>query len=204
MKRTHSVTSDPASDTEPPKKPAPSEGRPKPRQDRAAQSIRARWTSWRRSTKAIVVTAAAFVVATVSFLADGISLWKEVVNNDQVATGARASSARRVVPAPTCLTCTTGKTFPQRVGPRSMGARTFRNPLAFGDEGPRVKPRQRVRVVCRYLQADAPPTVQPGWWYLIASPPWSRQYYSPANSYLNGDPFNGPYRAEFDNGVPVC
>jgi hypothetical protein len=97
-----------------------------------------------------------------------------------------------------------GKTFPEQVSPASIGARTFRNPIAFGGEGKRVPPRQRVQVVCRYQQLDAPASVQPGWWYLIAAPPWSRQYYSPANSYLNGDAFECPYIANVDNGVPVC
>lgn len=43
-----------------------------------------------------------------------------------------------------------------------------------------------------------------GWWYLIASSPWNRQYYTVANSYLNGDPLEGPHITTVDNGVPEC
>ncbi|MGH8349213.1 MAG: hypothetical protein ACRES5_22045, partial [Pseudomonas sp.] len=63
---------------------------------------------------------------------------------------------------------------------------------------------QQVEVVCRFHDPNAPASVQPGWWYLIASSPWNRQYYTVANSYLNGDPPEGPYLTSVDNGVPVC
>jgi hypothetical protein len=171
--------------------------------------VRAWWASRKRRTKAVVVTIATFLVAALSFLANGIAVldWfshdgQEPAKADAAAT--RASSAPPVMPLPTCSTCTTGKTFREQVGPRSIGARTFRNPLAFAGEGLRVKPRQQVQIVCRFRQFDAPASVQPGWWYLIASAPWNRQYYSPANSYLNGDPFDGPYLATVNSGIPVC
>jgi hypothetical protein len=32
-----------------------------------------------------------------------------------------------------------------------------------------------------------------GYWYRIASAPWSNGYYSPANTFMNGDPYGGPY-----------
>lgn len=75
---------------------------------------------------------------------------------------------------------------------------------AFKGRGSRVDPLQPVQVVCRFYDPDAPASVQTGWWYLLAGPPWNRQYYSPANSYLNGDPPGGPYLTSTDNAVPVC
>jgi hypothetical protein len=80
---------------------------------------------------------------------------------------------------------------------------TFRDPSAFTGEGPRIQ-RGRVEVVCRFYVPNGPPSTQPGWWYLVASSPWNRQYYTVANSYLNGDPPEGPYRTSVDSRVPVC
>src|SRR5437870_2538917 len=106
------------------------------------------------------------------------------------------------VPLPTCATCTSGKTFPEQAS--TGGAATFRDPRAFRGKGNRVDVLQAVEVVCRLYDPDAPPSVRPGWWYLLAGPPWNRQYYSPANSYLNGDPPEGPHLTSIDSGVPVC
>lgn len=117
-------------------------------------------------------------------------------------TASAAPAAGAAMPLPTCTTCTTGTTFPEQAG--TGGAAAFRNPLAFAGKGQRLAALQPVAVVCRFFQPDAPPSVAPGWWYLIASPPWSRQYYAPANSFLNGDPPQGPYLANVDSGVPVC
>ena len=108
------------------------------------------------------------------------------------------------MPLPTCLTCTTGQTFPEQVHKEKTGATTFRDPRSFSSPGKRVKPLERVKVVYRFYDPDAPPSVQPGWWYLLASPPWNRQYYSPANSYLNGDPVKGPAITGVNSGIPVC
>jgi hypothetical protein len=202
-KRTRSATTGSASDTESPRLPAT---------DQLIAGLRRRrawWTSRKRRTKAVLATFFVTLGTFIGLLANGIAVWDWVWHNPQQPTRADASSVHAssvptVLPLPTCLTCTTGKTFPERVWPKGMGARTFRNPLGFGGEGKRVKPRQRVQVVCRFQQQDAPASVYPGWWYLIASPPWNRQYYSPANSYLNGDPLEGPYIATVNNGVPVC
>ncbi len=81
---------------------------------------------------------------------------------------------------------------------------TFRDPRAFTGQGPSVQPGRRVEVVCRLFDPNAPASVQPGWWYRIASAPWNGQYYTVANSYLNGDPPEGPHLTEVDSGVPVC
>lgn len=108
------------------------------------------------------------------------------------------------MPLPTCPTCISGgKTFTQQAGEGNLRP-TFRDPRAFKGKGPSVQPGQQVEVVCRFHDPNAPASVQPGWWYLIASPPWNRQYYTVANSYLNGDPVEGPHLTSVDNGVPVC
>lgn len=195
---------------------APEPARPQSRRGPAPRKLLARlrrrlawWTSRKRRTKAVVVTSVTCLVAFVGFLANGITVWDWFSQKARQTTTAGTSStgaagAPPVMPTPTCSTCTAGKTFPEQVSPSSVGARAFRNPLAFGGEGQRVPTGHRLRVVCRFQQPDAPASIQPGWWYLIASPPWNRQYYSPANSYLNGDPPQGPYRTFVNKGIPVC
>jgi hypothetical protein len=110
------------------------------------------------------------------------------------------------MPQPTCPTCTPGgKTFTEQVHTSNpAGTTTFHDPRGFRGEGPRVLLGQRVEVVCRFLDPNAPASVQPGWWYLVDSPPWNRQYYTPANTYLNGDPPEGPHGTAVDGRVPVC
>jgi hypothetical protein len=108
------------------------------------------------------------------------------------------------MPRPTCATCFTGgKTFTEQAG-SGTSKPTFRDPRYFKGPGPSVQPGQRIEVVCRFLDPNAPPSVKPGWWYLIATAPWNRNYYTVANSYLNGDPPDGPFITDVDNGVPVC
>lgn len=108
------------------------------------------------------------------------------------------------MPPPTCPTCGAGgKTFTEQ---SSLGSPkpTYRDPRTFTGEGPSVQPGEQIEVVCRFLDPNAPASVQPGWWYLIASPPWNREYYTVANSYLNGDPPGGPFVTDVDTQVPVC
>ncbi|MGH3874905.1 MAG: hypothetical protein ACRDSR_25955 [Pseudonocardiaceae bacterium] len=110
------------------------------------------------------------------------------------------------MPQPTCDTCVPGgQTFTQQVHTSNpAGTNAFRDPRGFGGQGRRVLPSQQIEVVCRFFDPNAPITVQPGWWYLVDSPPWNREYCTPANSYLNGDPAEVPYKTDVDERVPVC
>jgi hypothetical protein len=85
------------------------------------------------------------------------------------------------------------------------GARSFANPQALSGEGPPVRPGKRLRVSCK-VYAPAPRSVVPdGYWYRLASVPWSGRYYAPANSFWNGDrPGHKPYTHNTDFGVPTC
>lgn len=100
---------------------------------------------------------------------------------------------------------TTGglKTFDEQAS-ESFPKPTFRDPRTFSGQGPPVQPGQHVKVVCRFYVPDGPLSTLPGWWYLIDSSPWNRHYYTVANSYINGDPPEGPYITLVDSGVPVC
>jgi hypothetical protein len=81
------------------------------------------------------------------------------------------------------------------------GARTFRDPHALSGEGVRVDNETTVQVSCKITSNILP---SGRYWYRIASAPWNNQYYSPAISYLNGDPPGGPYSRVLDPAVPDC
>lgn len=109
------------------------------------------------------------------------------------------------MPIPDCPTCFPGgNTFTEQENGGDSGARTFRYPRDLAGEGDRVPVGQRVEVVCRFQDPNADRTVQPGWFYLIDSSPWNRQYYAVANSFLNGDPPEGPPDTPVDVSVPIC
>jgi hypothetical protein len=121
-------------------------------------------------------------------------------------TTTRSSVAVAGIPKARCPTCAPGgKTFTEQVHTNnSAGTNAFKNPLGPSGSGPRVRPGQQIEVVCRFLDPNAAPSVQPGWWYLVDSSPWNREYFTPANSYLNGGLPEGPYTKKIDERVPVC
>ena len=43
-----------------------------------------------------------------------------------------------------------------------------------------------------------------GYWYRIESSPWGNRFYALANTFLNGDPWGGPYTHPTDLSVPDC
>jgi hypothetical protein len=84
------------------------------------------------------------------------------------------------------------------------GVNTFTNYHNASGMGPRINPGQWVNVSCKvydpYIQSVNPD----GYWYRIADSPWNDQYYSPANTFMNGDPWGGPYTHNTDFNVPDC
>lgn len=93
------------------------------------------------------------------------------------------------------------RTYTQTVN-TPQGARTYTNPRSLVGEGPRVENRKTVEVSCKIIAPSAPSVGT--YWYRITSPPWNNQYYSPTNSFLNGDPIGGPYAHDVDPNVPYC
>jgi hypothetical protein len=87
----------------------------------------------------------------------------------------------------------------------SMGSPTFTNPYNASGPGPRIPAMSTVQVTCR-VYAPAIASANPdGWWYRIASSPWSNQYYAVANTFWNGDvPGRKPYTHNTDFAVPIC
>jgi len=81
---------------------------------------------------------------------------------------------------------------------------TFLNPHNASGMGPAIAAGQWVQVSCKvydpYIQSVNPD----GYWYRIASSPWNNAYYAPANTFMNGDPYGGPYAHNTDFAVPNC
>jgi len=63
---------------------------------------------------------------------------------------------------------------------------------------------QWVQVSCKVYDPTITSVYPDGYWYRIASAPWNNVYYSPANTFMNGDPYGGPYTHNTDFAVANC
>lgn len=70
--------------------------------------------------------------------------------------------------------------------------------------GPPIAAGQWVEVSCKVYDPTIASVNPDGYWYRIASSPWNNVYYSPANTFMNGDPYGGPYTHNTDFSVPNC
>ena len=84
------------------------------------------------------------------------------------------------------------------------GANTFTDPDNASGMGPKIAPGQYVQVTCKLYDPSILSASPGGYWYKIASSPWDNQYYAVANTFLNGDPWAGPYTHPTDLSVPDC
>ena len=94
------------------------------------------------------------------------------------------------------------QTFPEQEG--HLGVNTFQDPHLAAGLGPRIDALTTVQVSCRLYDPTIGSVNPDGYWYRIASSPWSNAYYSPANTFFNGDPLDGPYTHNTDFSVPLC
>lgn len=81
---------------------------------------------------------------------------------------------------------------------------TFTNYHNASGMGPAIGAGQWVEVSCKVYDPTIASVNPDGYWYRIASSPWSNAYYSPANTFMNGDPYGGPYTHNTDFSVPNC
>lgn len=81
---------------------------------------------------------------------------------------------------------------------------TFTNYHNASGMGPAIAAGQWVEVSCRVYDPTIASVNPDGYWYRIASSPWNNAYYSPANTFMNGDPYGGPYTHNTDFAVPLC
>jgi hypothetical protein len=81
---------------------------------------------------------------------------------------------------------------------------TFTNYHNASGMGPPIAAGQWIEVSCRVYDPTIASVNPDGYWYRIASSPWNSAYYSPANTFMNGDPYGGPYTHNTDFSVPLC
>lgn len=105
-------------------------------------------------------------------------------------------------PTPTPTSVPVQKTYAEQEG--HYGANTFTNPFNASGMGPKIPAAAWVQVSCK-VYAPAIQSANPdGYWYRIASSPWNNAYYAVANTFMNGDPWGGPYTHNTDFKVPDC
>lgn len=113
-------------------------------------------------------------------------------------------AVRTPAPAPTAppAPAPAPRTFREQQG--RNGVNTFTNPHNASGMGEHIGAAAWVEVSCK-LHDPTIASVNPGgYWYRIASAPWSNRYYAPANTFMNGDPWGGPYLNDWDRSVPDC
>jgi hypothetical protein len=81
---------------------------------------------------------------------------------------------------------------------------TFTNYHNASGMGPPIGAGQWVDVSCKVYDPFIASVNPDGYWYRIASAPWNNAYYSPANTFMNGDPYGGPYTHNTDFAVANC
>ncbi len=104
---------------------------------------------------------------------------------------------------PSAAAPTAPRTWREQQG--SRGVNTFTNPYNASGMGPRIAPYQWVDVFCKIYAPQIASANPDGYWYRMASPPWSGTYYAPANTFWNGDqPGVKPYTHNTDFAVANC
>lgn len=83
------------------------------------------------------------------------------------------------------------------------GVPTHLDPWELDEPGTKIPFRTVVEVECKLYAPSAPSISPDGYWYLLRTEPWDG-YYSAANTFLNGDPEEGPYTRMTDFAVPDC
>jgi len=106
-------------------------------------------------------------------------------------------------PTPTPTTVPGQKTYSEQEG--HYGANTFTNPYnASGMGSNKIPAGAWVQVTCKVYVPAIQSANPDGYWYRIASSPWNNAYYAVANTFMNGDPWGGPYTHNTDFNVPDC
>lgn len=86
----------------------------------------------------------------------------------------------------------------------SHGANTFTNYHNASGMGVPVNAGQWVNVSCKVYDPYIASVNPDGYWYRLSDSPWNNQYYAAANTFMNGDPWGGPYTHNTDWSVPNC
>lgn len=92
--------------------------------------------------------------------------------------------------------------YPEQQG--HNGVNTFSNYHNASGPGTPIAAAAWVNVSCKVYDPTIASVNPDGYWYRIADSPWNGAYYAPANTFMNGDPWNGPYTHNTDFAVPNC
>jgi surface antigen len=85
------------------------------------------------------------------------------------------------------------------------GANSFSDPHNASGMGTHLAAMAYVQVSCKLYDPTIASVNPDGYWYRIASAPWSNNYYVAANTFWNGDiPGHKPYTHNTDWNVPNC
>lgn len=128
------------------------------------------------------------------FIEDGAAI-------NQSSPGAPACSSPSPAPPPPPPPAPT--TWAEQETPNHP-VNTFTNYHNASGMGSAIAAGQWVSVSCKVYDPTIQSVNPDGYWYRIASSPWNNAYYSPANTFMNGDPYGGPYTHNTDFAVPDC
>jgi hypothetical protein len=81
---------------------------------------------------------------------------------------------------------------------------TFQNYHVPSVTGPLIAAGAYIQVSCKVYDPTILSVSPDGYWYRIASRPWKNAYFAPANTFMNGDSYGGPYTHNTDFAVPNC
>lgn len=109
----------------------------------------------------------------------------------------------RPTPTPTPTPTPSPQTWAEQETPNHP-VNTFTNYHNASGMGSPIAAGQWVQVSCKVYDPYIASVNPDGYWYRIASAPWNNAYYSPANTFMNGDPYGGPYTHNTDFAVPNC
>ncbi len=150
---------------------------------------------WLRRPATIVAALAALAGAIVGVLA------LTDPDDEQADPAADPTAVARELAALPLPSTGDGELYPELAG--SIGANTFADPRTLSGRGPAIPPNTTLMVRCRYYAPSVPSVSPDGFWYLIETEQWNG-FWSPANSFMNGDVPGGPYIHNTDFAVPVC
>ncbi|HEX4669259.1 MAG TPA: hypothetical protein VH275_04710 [Solirubrobacterales bacterium] len=138
----------------------------------------------------------AALTASYCYSGDGPSHWVIAGGVESNHVGWGAASAPLPPPPPQ-------QTWSEQETPNHP-VNTFTNYHNASGMGPAIAAGQWVQVSCKVYDPTIASVNPDGYWYRIASSPWNNSYYSPANTFMNGDPYGGPYTHNTDFAVPNC
>lgn len=149
----------------------------------------------------LLTAVAAIMTATVAII--GVVVTRDEGMSSSPSNAGPLTPSTELAPgAATETRAARGKTFTEIQG--QLGAPTFADPYGSAERGPKVPAGARVQVSCKVYAPSIPSASPAGYWYLLASPPWSNRYYAVANTFMNGGTLSGSGVRHVDRAVPDC